>query len=428
MMDKKLIEKTGILLSVFLILSLVLNAGTPPDGNGSGAFATGKYRNLFLENGHSNKEITLKINTAFNQLFHGDTAHAVYFEAGKNEQGPLAYLSDVMHHDVRSEGMSYGMMICVQTDKKAEFDALWNWAMTYMYVGKPEHPSEGYFAWSLKTDGTPNSETAAPDGEEYFVMSLYFAASRWGNGKGIYDYRAMADKILTAMRHHPLKTGQTRYGPRTVAAMVNENTGMICFVPDKGGNEFTDPSYHLPAFYELWARWGPVADRPFWAAAADTSRKFFSKAAHDKTGLVSDYANFDGTPKETRWNPNAGHFSYDSWRTASNWSVDWSWWQKDSAEQELSNRIQAFFASQGMDTYGAQYSRDGRVLNPGHATGLVSTNAVASLAATHSIAKDFVEALWNVPVPSAFGERYYDGLLYMMSILHCSGQFCIWKL
>ena len=28
--------------------------------------------------------------------------------------------------DVRSEGMSYGMMITVQLDKKAEFDALWN--------------------------------------------------------------------------------------------------------------------------------------------------------------------------------------------------------------------------------------------------------------------------------------------------------------
>jgi oligosaccharide reducing-end xylanase len=210
--------------------------------------------------------------------------------------------------------------------------------------------------------------------------------------------------------------------------MVNENTRMICFVPDKGGNEYTDPSYHLPAFYELWARWGPEGDRSFWAAVADTSRKFFSRAAHGKTGLVSDYANFDGTPRESKWNPHAGHFSYDSWRTASNWAVDWSWWQKDTAEQGLSNRIQAFFASQGMDTYGAQYTRDGQVLNRYHAKGLVATNAVAGLAATHELARDFVEALWNAPVPSSFGERYYDGLLYMMSLLHCSGQYCIWKL
>jgi len=426
-MDRKLIVRTGILLTVFFINPTAYTQ-MPSSGNGSGAYATGNYRNLFQENGHSKKEISQKINAAFNQLFQGDTAHTIYFAAGSNEQGPMAYIADVMHHDVRSEGMSYGMMICVQMDKQAEFDALWNWAMTYMYVNNPDHPSEGYFSWSLKTDGTPNSETPAPDGEEYIVMSLYFAAARWGNGKGIYDYRAMADKILTTMRHHPEKTGPTRFGPRTVAAMVNEKARMICFVPDSKGNEYTDPSYHLPAFYELWARWGPEADRGFWASAADTSRKFFRKAAHPETGLVSDYANFDGTPRETRWNPHAEHFSYDSWRTASNWSVDWSWWRKDTGEQELSNRIQAFFASRGMDTYGAQYTREGQVLNRNHATGLVSTNAVASLAATHAIAKDFTEALWNAPIPSSFGERYYDGLLYTMSLLHCSGRFRIWKL
>ncbi len=81
--------------------------------------------------------------------------------------------------------------------------------------------------------------------------------------------------------------------------MVNEDKRMILFVPDKPRDDYTDPSYHLPAFYELWARWGPEADRSFWAAAADSSRKFFGKAAHSKTGLVSDYANFDGTPRET---------------------------------------------------------------------------------------------------------------------------------
>ncbi len=37
--------------------------------------------------------------------------------------------------------MSYGMMIAVQLDKKAEFDALWNWSMTYMYQKDPKHPT-----------------------------------------------------------------------------------------------------------------------------------------------------------------------------------------------------------------------------------------------------------------------------------------------
>ena len=412
-----------------LTISVVNCANSQQNNDGSGAYATGKYRNLFLENGHSQQEITAKIDAAFKQLFNSsDTAHSVYFETGKNENGLLAYITDVWHHDVRSEGMSYGMMICVQHNKKAQFDALWNWAMTYMYVSSPEKPSEGYFAWSLKTDGKINAETAAPDGEEYFVMSLYFAAARWGNGSGIYNYKAWADKILTAVRHHPLKRGMAKSRRMTVSSMVNEEAKMIRFVPDSGANHFTDPSYHLPAFYELWSRWGPEKDRAFWAEAAEASRNYFPKAAHSETGLAPDYTNFDGTPFAIFWNPNSSRFSYDSWRTASNWSVDWSWWQKDKQEQMLSNRIQTFFVSKGIKTYGAQFKLDGEAFNPRHHTGLVSTNAVASLAATHPLAKDFVEELWNARIPEAFDERYYDGLLYIMSLMHCSGEFKIWKL
>ena len=38
--------------------------------------------------------------------------------------------------------------------------------------------------------------------------------------------------------------------------------------------------------------------------------------------------------------------------------------------------------------------------------------------------KAFVDALWNMPVPSG-EQRYYDGLLYLMSLMHCSGNFRI---
>src|ERR1039457_4126382 len=58
-----------------------------------GAFYTGKYRNLFLEAGHTQKEIDQKINAAFQQLFHGEKEdQQIYYEAGQNESGPRAYL------------------------------------------------------------------------------------------------------------------------------------------------------------------------------------------------------------------------------------------------------------------------------------------------------------------------------------------------
>jgi oligosaccharide reducing-end xylanase len=54
----------------------------------------------------------------------------------------------------------------------------------------------------------------------------------------------------------------------------------------------------------------------------------------------------------------------------------------------------------------------------------VAINAVASLAALNPRWKRYVEELWNTPTPTGL-ERYYEGLLYMMALLHCSGEFRI---
>ncbi len=80
-----------------------------------------------------------------------------------------------------------------------------------------------------------------------------------------------------------------------------------------------------------------------------------------------------------------------------------------------------------MTNYGCQFSLDGtQVFDTRHAEGLVGVNAVASLAANDSgRAKKFVEALWDTPTPSGL-ERYYEGLLYMMAMLHDSGEFRIY--
>jgi oligosaccharide reducing-end xylanase len=423
---------------LFATLSCILAGSTAAVANtasedGAGAYATGIYRNLFAEDGHSKREIKARIDAAYKQLFHGDRqTQAIAFAAGHNAGGPLMYITDWANHDVRTEGMSYGMMITVQLNKKREFDAIWNWARTYMYISDPKAPSYQYFAWSCKTDGTHNSEGAAPDGESYFAMALLFASNRWGSGKGIYDYHAEAEKLLTAMVHRPVISAPGKNGPHAVGPMMNPDPPMILFVPEVMAQPFTDPSYHLPAFYELWARWGPEEDRGFWARAAEASRGFFAKTANPETGLAPSYANFDGTPHVNRF-PQSGLFGYDAWRTASNWSVDWSWWHKTPAEQALSDCIQKFFASEGIGKYGPVYTLGGKNVGatPGlthedHPAGLAGTNAVAGLAATdRTRTKEFTEALWNTPIPSG-QNRYYDGMLYLMSFMHLAGEFRIW--
>jgi oligosaccharide reducing-end xylanase len=392
----------------------------------AGAFATGNYRNLFAEAGRSPAEVAAKINSAFQQLFHGDPkTEAVYFLAGTNANGALAYLHDIQSRDVRSEGMSYGMMIAVQLNQKAEFDALWNWARTLMYHSNSNHPAYGYFSWSMTTNGIANDEMPAPDGEAYFATALLFASGRWGNGVGIYNYHAEANRILHDLSHRESITGKTRKGQQTAGAIFHPEHRMIRFTPDRENSEHTDASYHLPAFYELWARFGPALAREFWQEAAAVSRDYFYRAAHPQTGLTPEYGNFDGTPWAAPWHPGATNFLADAWRTAMNWSMDWAWWQADPRQKELSNRLQAFFASQGMEAYGSRYTLAGRPLGKDHSTGLVAMNAVASLAATHPRARRFVEEFWSAPIPSG-QYRYYDGMLYLLAWLHCSGEFRVW--
>ncbi|MEJ2648224.1 MAG: glycosyl hydrolase family 8, partial [Sedimentisphaerales bacterium] len=339
-----------------VLLALFVTACNSPAGtvsnleDGSGAYATGKYRNLFVEAGYSQKEIDDKLDNIFQHFFRGDeNTQRLYYPSGSNENGPLAYMPDINNNDVRSEGMSYGMMICVQLDKKSEFDALWNWAMTYMYHDDPNHPTYGFFSWSMNFDGTARDELPAPDGEEYFAMALYFAANRWGNGQGIYNYKACADRLLSNMVHREPITGMVRgrfSRVQTVGKEVNDEHAMILFSPDSRRNNMTDPSYHLPAFYELWSRWGPKQDSDFWKRAAASSRDFFQKCTDPNTGLNPNYANFDGTPYGRGGSGNTRDFRYDAWRTAMNWSVDWSWWRKDTRERELSDKLEKFFESQ----------------------------------------------------------------------------------
>lgn len=386
------------------------------------AFESGAYHNLFTKRGRSEQEVAAKIAGAWQSLFATtDDTRRVYYPAGTNQYGPLAYVKDIGNDDIRSEGMSYGMMIALQLDKQAEFNAIWNWAKTYMQHQQGEW--QGYFSWHNNADGSQIDENPASDGEEWFATALFFAAGRWGEGSGIYRYRAEADAILNTMLHKvDMFAGDT-----AVTNMFDRTQRQVVFVPYGESATFTDPSYHLPAFYELWGRWAAgyadqqQADRQFWLAAAQTSRDFFQKASHPITGLAPDYAEFDGKPRAVN---SHGDFRFDAFRTIGNVAVDYAWFGADERERALCDRLQAFFA--GQPGYVNQYTLDGKPLSSDRSPGLIAMNAVASLAATDQArAGAFVDALWELQPPTGKW-RYYDGLLYLLALLHVSGTFRIY--
>lgn len=153
-----------------------------------------EYRNVFQEIGILEEEIATRLKEIVNTFFY-DEEQKVYHLVGDD----MAYIEDTGNVDARTEGMSYGMMMCVQLNMKEEFDRLWKWAKTYMWMDSGEN--EGYFAWSCAPDGTKNAYGPAPDGEEFFAMALFFASHRWGDGEGIFEYEREAREILAACLH-----------------------------------------------------------------------------------------------------------------------------------------------------------------------------------------------------------------------------------
>jgi len=401
-----------------------------------GGIETGVYRNLFVEAGYAEAEVEAKLQEVYSDVFEGP--NKVYFEVGDD----MGYISDVKNHDVRTEGMSYGMMVAVQLDKKDVFDRLWRWSKKYMQA--PDGPMKGYFRWSCKTDGTPNAFGPASDGELYYITSLIFASNRWGNETGI-NYLKEAQELLDIIQpktvtfkiDRDFRTGKKLKKPivrTSTASLIDTTTQLITFVP---GANYTDPSYHLPAFYEVWARYAQDGRASYWRACAKKSREYLHRSIHPGTGLNPDYNNYDGSLL------NNGHvlgdaFRYDSWRVPMNIALDYSWscvdreWQKN-----YGHTIQNFLYSQGIDTFVDQYNVDGtrpeKILKAGdypealrHSIGLVATSAAVSLTCTHPKSYEFIQKLWNAkhePDAAGYFDGYYDGLLRLFAFMHLSGHY-----
>lgn len=380
----------------------------------AGAVLTGKYRNVFKECGYSEDEITKRVEQTFETIFYGKEEEKFYHEVGDD----MAYMEDTGNHDVRTEGMSYGMMVCVQMNKKEEFDRLWKWVRTYMYI--ENGPNKNYFVWSCGLDGSKNADGPAPDGEEYFAMALFFASARWGDGEGIFNYGAEAKAILRECVHkgeasHP---GEPMWEP---------SNKLIKFVP---GFDFSDPSYHLPHFYELFAKNADPCDRTFWEQAAEASRGYLHLACHPKTGLSAEYADYDGKPHIGHQEIFGRHDWYysDAYRTIANIGMDHLWFEKDPWQVEIANRLQNFYCAEQKEHWDGVFLTDGTRLEEKalHPVAIVAVNAQASLAADGPYVKECVDRLWDTPLRTG-DRRYYDNFLYMFAMLALSGNYRIYQ-
>lgn len=380
--------------------------------NYNGAFYTGDYTSPFKTYlGKTDEEIQKKMDDLWNHYFKGDDNSKVFYDNGSE-----GYIKDINNNDVRSEGMSYGMMIAVQTNHKEEFGKLWAWAKNHMWHKSGDW--DGYFAWKRGDNGQGGDDNCAPDGEMYFMMSLLFAANRWNDSQYMEDAQYIMDKMWNNYSHH----------------LFNQSNYIIVFQPLNDGNNFSDPSYDLPAYLELFSRWAKK-DQDKWKKAVSAARDHLYKSSHQTSGLFTDYSNFDGSP-HTGYDSNnpSDTYLYDAMRSAMNFGMDYYLFGVDSTRQiEMANRIINHFEKDGYQH--ARFNWDGSVLGSksgdGYTQGEAGANAVAAMclkgdASNETKIKTNLQKAWDTEFMTG-QYRYYDGLVHYLAMLHLSGNFKIWK-
>ena len=365
------------------------------------------YPNFFARIGISDEAVHQKLEAAF---------HTIFFDPEENFYHQLedgsACMVDTGNIDARTEGMSYGMMMAVQMDRQDIFDKLWTFSHRYMLMTEGRH--QGYFAWSVQLDGKHNAEGPAPDGEEYYAMALFMADARWGSREGMYNYAEQARTILRhcVHQHEMVPGGQPMWEP--------ENH-YIRFVPD---TLYTDPSYHLPHFYTLFADLADPCDHDFWLKAARASREFIVLSAHPKTGMSAEYTEYDGTPR-LMFGKYYAYYS-DAYRVALNIALDTLWFGRHEGMAQVVTRLQDFFAPIAQADFMA-YQLDGTATEEPamHPVAMTAVFAAASIASDSPHADEWLLRFWNEPLRKG-KRRYYDNCLYFFALLMLGGQYKPW--
>ena len=375
--------------------------------NYKGAYYTGDYTSPFKTIlGKTDQDIKDKIDELWNHYFGGQNDKTVYYE--DNDGG---YIVDINNNDIRSEGMSYGMMISVQTDHKEQFGKLWNWAKKHMWKD-PATGGSGYFAWQANRDGSVRDWGNAPDGEIYFMMSLLFAAHRW-NDEG---YMKDAQSILKACWKG---NGQSLY---------SEQSYIATFQPSDGNNTWGDASYSLPAFVDLFSRWSDT-NKDKWLKATKATRDHIYNSANPQSGLCSDYSNFDGTPHHA-FSDNSTKYAFDAIRCPMNYGMDYYLFGADAERQtKIAKVITDFFERDGYKH--GHFNWDGTSGYGDFTIGQAGANAVATYALLDvpeykDLVKKVLQKAWDSK-PIVGSQRYYDGLVHFLAMLHLTGNFKIWK-
>ena len=388
-----------------------------------------------------------------------------------------------------TEGQGWAMMLAVQANDQAMFDKLWKFTRKYLQYRNNGVTNRGWlFCWQClpqsgggvkyKNGNLITNDGPAPDGEQWISAALYCAAGRGWPGTGI-NYKDEADNVTKSMLH--LEEWNGSRNPLTNLFQNNQVVyipGDFRKGPSLNASQISDPSYVLPAFYQLYASVGPTADQSQWQAIASRARTvYFPRALGQESSPVNDNAatalapfltaldgtGYDCLSTEGEGSSSGHQTAGDGLRTPSNIGVDYMWWGDSTSTFNLhrsyGNKILTYFANPkpynnasytltpfGNQGWGFPYNynrfyyggyvftngRDGNGnSSSNHNECSTGMNAVAAQVATISDSWKFVQELWEAPQPrrtgtqstSTWGDPYWDGTLYLLGLYESAGKF-----
>jgi oligosaccharide reducing-end xylanase len=359
--------------------------------------------------GVTEEEITEHIENVYEQLYHSTTeGEAIFFVLPEDKT--QAYIRDILHNDIRTEGLGLGMLISVQLDRQDDFDRLWKYSKNHKLISKGDIYNAGYYA--SVCDGLSGTVSCIdPYGMQQFAMSLIFAHNRWGSD-GTHDYETDALELLDVMLHKQDRNGGIVEG---VTNVFDSESRLVFHEPNASAVSFTRPSIEMPAYYQLWEQ---ATGNEFWGVAATAAREFFTITAHETTGLMPRRAYFDGTPY-----PEYGTYGPEAYRVMLNIVLDQIWTGADPWAVAECTKVVEFFASAGP---GTSFALDGTKVDDAPEEALVLVNGVTAVAASDSDARtQFIRNVWEFPIP--VGQvRYYHGLLQLYGLLVLTGRMQVY--
>ncbi|MEU5667031.1 glycosyl hydrolase family 8 [Streptomyces longwoodensis] len=428
------------------VIALLLSAAavviaTPAHAASGGAALSGTYENFFQHIGKTQAETDQKVQDLYNAIYteNGPADQRIYYPVGSD----MAYILSTHDGDVRSEGMSYALMVALQMNDRSRFDKLWKFSKTYMQCPNVNTDCggryDGLFIWHVDDQAPyghftlPSGEpeyTPAPDGDVYFATALLMASARWGDGSGIFDYRSQASSILNELKD----TSDLQSGELSV---FNPDNKLVRFIPTwvEGSGSLVDTSYQLPGFYEYWSRNDPTtSNRTYWNEAAGAARAYWrqvlDKAGNQGNGIFPDCTKQDGGPLDQYSCASGYKQGADGWRTIQNVAFDYYWYNGDSdgqaplaEERTWADQLLGFMRPRRTSMAGEWYVNGTPASDWTGGAGQALMYASAATVVTDTATRDdFLRLAWDYPVTT--GEwRYYHSSLHMLGMLHLAGKY-----